>query len=125
MSIVDTFYRPSPMSDEALSALRKSIQHWEEVMENPGGASIGADSCALCLQFNPYITNRDLVAAVEDRNSGANENCQRCPIAQKTGQAFCGDTPYYTYVGKRWTATVEELRAAAQSEVDFLKSLLP
>ena len=52
------------MSDETLAALKASIKHWDDnvMAKTPGGASVGANACALC---GLYIERR----------------CFGCPVA--------------------------------------------
>lgn len=99
-----------PMTREALEA---SIKHWEENVsaKTVRAASTGARECALCQLF-------------------LEGSCKRCPVFERTGQPACRETPYdaasKAYV--KWclgNGTRRAFRAAAQAELDFLRSLLP
>ena len=103
------------MTPETLRALRTSITHWEEnlTVNSPDDVDYGSDSCALCAHF---IQN----------------NCEGCPVEEKTGQWRCQDSPYEDVLKaiETWeeNPTVEnskKVKIAVQAELDFLKSLLP
>ena len=100
-------------------ALEASIAHWEENARArvPSDASLGVTNCALCKLYHDNF-------------------CQGCPVYEETGKDRCSGTPFQRAyrllcvwrsedrldaVGRR----AEEFRAAAQEEVDFLKSLRP
>lgn len=110
------------MDAKTLKALRGSIKKWEAIVAGTG-ADQGGENCPLCVRFA----------------LGPNESCEGCPVAVRTGKDDCLGTPYIdlwhrlnpwpeddgeciTY--SRHVVT-EEHRAAAQAELDFLKSLLP
>lgn len=105
------------MDDRTLSALKASIAHWEEVAEatHPANMYIGPSACALCTAF---------------------PSCVGCPVFAVTWEKRCKKTPYYEVVEarERWHTMGfivarqklrEDFRAAAQKELDFLRSLLP
>ncbi len=103
------------MSRATLRALKASIRHWQDNVEAemPQQASTGESGCALCANF---------IA----------EECQGCPVKQKTGRKYCDRSPYRraraAYV--KWAeynslVNHTKFRAAAQAELDFLRSLLP
>lgn len=108
------------MPKKTLSALRKSIQHWEKntKSERSGDLSFGPDECALCKLFYDY-------------------SCDGCPVSAATGSCSCDDTPYYAAHSSfiAWDRCDpsspdigqlrDDFRRDAQCEVDFLKSLLP
>lgn len=103
------------MDERTLTALKASIKHWEEnvAAEAPDDAKTGPDHCALCSQFY-WDGNR----------------CAGCPVAERVGKPTCRNPEYDKAVGAfmSWSkgkGTREEWRAAAQKELDFLKSLLP
>jgi len=105
------------MDAKTETALRASIKHWEEnvAAATPEEASTEPGDCALCHKFC-----RDYY-----------DHCVGCPIFEKTGMKFCDGTPYEdAYSALRdWTdgRVYDEsaFRAAAQRELDFLRSLLP
>jgi hypothetical protein len=93
---------PSPKFDNAIDALKHSIQKWETIVQKlKEGYKIqdyDSRSCALCKTFIM---------------------CVNCPVCLKTGRTDCELTPYGIF---SWNDTSIE---KAQDEVDFLKSLLP
>lgn len=102
------------MSKRTLSALKASIRHWEEnaAASTPQGVHIYGDRCPLCALY-----------AIHGSCSAT------CPVKGATGKNNCEGSPWEVARdafwkrkdgGKRIT-----FRAAAQAEVDFLKSLLP
>jgi len=110
-----------PMDAETLEALKGSIAKWEGIV---AGIDVdrGARNCPLCQKY-------------------PNLGCDGCPVAERTGYANCSDTPYQSQwmrlkepdvsgcgcascKGER-VALTDVARAAAQAEVDFLRSLLP
>lgn len=106
-----------PMDPETLEALQGSIAKWESIVEGKGRDE-GAPNCPLCLKFVMV-----------------NGNCDGCPVAESVGRSDCQRTPYVTdwHEVNPWPrehpnwrrAKTDAHRAAAQKEVDFLKSLLP
>lgn len=86
------------MDDKTLEALKGSIKKWEGIVagtiENQG-----ALNCPLCQLFN------------------TSDECDGCPVKERTGEDFCEGSPYYSYEQK--------VQGSAQAELDFLKSLLP
>ena len=104
------------MSPETLTALKASIKHWEEnvAAETPDKASSQPEDCALCSAFA----------------FGSRHECTGCPVRDRTKQSCCEGSPYVDadYFLKRWGRDAEyktAFRAAAQAELDFLRSLLP
>lgn len=103
------------MSAKTLAALKASIRHWEEnvAAETPDDVSVSASDCALCVLFFDFY------------------NCAGCPVSAATGKHGCRDSPYETRVSEafaNWNYGMtprDEWRAAAQAELDFLRSLLP
>lgn len=98
---------------EVREALEASIKHWEENRDvsTPIDVSYSSEDCALCQLF-------------------FYNHCIGCPIQERTGRALCEDTPYEDAVDahsawKNGYASQKDFQAAAQAEVDFLKSLLP
>lgn len=98
------------MTNTALKALRESIAHWERLASGKlrKYENVGADHCALCLEFN-------------------DGNCGSCPVAQAIGRPQCRDTPFILAFLNRaeFGLDSKEFRAAARKELQFLKSLLP
>lgn len=108
------------MNKKTLTALKASIQHWEDnvAATEPYQVAAGPSSCALCRLFHPWY-------------STSNKNdCKGCPVHTKTGSSFCIDTPHSatTRAIVSWCVSKAYWPAwqkAAQAELDFLKSLLP
>ncbi len=101
------------MDERTLTALKASIEKWERNarVERREDVLTGVQDCPLCKLFF----------------SGS---CQGCPIAEAVNNIWCDDTPYEeaSNVLSDWydgEATASDFHAAAQAEVDFLKSLLP
>lgn len=111
------------MDEVTLAALKESIAHWEQNLaaEYPDNVTIGASNCALC---GVFLTS----------------NCAGCPVNAVTNGNNCLGKPS-SYIGAvsafySWRDAVEykkpnraekdaAWRAAAQAEIDFLRSLLP
>lgn len=106
------------MNRKTLSALKKSIKHWERnvLAKTPGKTSTGNEQCALCALF-----------------LNQSESCQGCPVALKTGKPYCYGSPYEKAACERnfWYFRLGNLKAkerwhlAAKAELAFLRSLLP
>lgn len=88
------------MPAATLEALKGSIRHWEEIVEDPT-RDVGPYACHLCLLF------------FFDGNG-----CVDCPVRERTGLPTCKGSPYYAFIAKRSSDR-------AQAELDFLRSLLP
>ena len=113
------------MIRETLEALQDSIDHWQRMRDDPIGSGDRpfAKSCALCQIF---------IFAEE-----VDEHCVGCPVANKTGNPDCEETPYYETVapfnhvrvlGEKHPLYAKALKAwqeAADAELEFLRSLLP
>jgi len=95
------------MDNRTLTALRKSITHWEENSKATDFQSItiGQDACALCQEFNNGLFP-----------------CSGCPVKEKTGHSGCKGTPYDKVAS---SITFSGSKEFALEEVAFLKSLLP
>lgn len=105
------------MDAETENALRGSIAKWEAIV---AGTDIdkGPVNCPLCQMF-------------------MQNECEGCPVAIASEATCCDNTPYEMFsavaervsADKDWRtfsrATSPEAKAAAQAELDFLKSLLP
>lgn len=98
------------MLPETLEALRGSIAKWEARAAGEK-KSAGPASCPLCRLFNNSDTEED-------------DMCKGCPVYD-AGHRWCENTPYEDFQVALWNERDEERLAAAQREVDFLKSLLP
>ena len=102
----------TPMDAETLEALKGSIAKWEAIVAGTMEDE-GVDNCPLCQRFHACF--RTLPG----------ECCQGCPVDAFSGRG-CAKTPYVDWgqfgVDK---VSTDEHRAAAQAELDFLKSLLP
>lgn len=103
-----------PMDDETLEALKGSIKKWERVIAEGTDGTNWMD-CPLCLLF-------------------WERNCRNCPVKDRTGRRMCQGSPFEAYAEARQSSDedgVDEIGkepsviAAAQAELDFLKSLLP
>lgn len=108
------------MKIETLNALRDSIEHWTDLTNPNTDLHIirpNSDQCALCRRF--------------DTDECIATDGERCPVYKKTGVKLCRDTPYHDalYEFKRVvngeTTDKSLFIAAAQVELEFLKSLLP
>lgn len=104
------------MNHTTETALRASIDHWEDVVRDPVGAKIGPGECALCRLFN----------------SPLGSGCDGCPVAKETGEKFCEGTPFEEFEcryevldGEEDLEDIRDLRCLASAELEFLKSLLP
>lgn len=100
------------MTKRALTALKKSIKHWEEMAKNgwenekPEG-----ENCALCVEFS--------IGLAYDKR------CLKCPVKLKTGLVECCGTPFYEASKAFMFDELDTFKYHAQLEVEFLKSLLP
>ena len=112
------------MNAETLAALKASIAKWEKNVRvrKADNVKAGVFECHLCELFNSLETP-------------FGEECVGCPVGAHTGSKFCSGTPYDAalYALRNWDqcdsenipASRNAFRAAAQAEVDFLRSLLP
>lgn len=114
------------MHPATLKALRGSIEKWEGIVAGTA-KNDGYHNCPLCHLFHPKYEG--------------GFNCGPCPVAQKAGADFCERTPYARYEkiesdlrglspeDEEHALEIEHLttalKAVAQAELDFLKSLLP
>lgn len=110
------------MTDKALTALKKSIEHWEKIVAGDEEEihRIGMCACALCEAFHPYYFGVRTDDEIEERL-----DCRGCPVAQKTGKGFCIDTPFEEFENSKWKPGTPEFQLFAERELSFLRSLLP
>jgi len=94
-------------------SLLKSIERWErnlEVANDDGIFLLNADSCPLCVEFY------------------GNE-CEGCPVKNKTGKPYCRDTPYPDVYGlsydkkKGRLVDQEAVIIATEKELNYLKEI--
>ena len=117
------------MNKLTLTALQKSIKHWQFNFTYPEDADAYPDANPLCLLFW-YPRDGD---------------CEGCPVAERTGKPRCRDTPWSEVeIRLRWYRIIEKclpegcrrgetvfdraeasFKEAALDEINFLKSLLP
>lgn len=98
------------MTDQALTALKASIEHWKRMKrDGPKGDD------------RPYAWECPLCQLFLRRSDG---NCNGCPVQSRTGQAFCAGSPFQQAFDcfENYTSAWE---LAAQAEIEFLESLLP
>ena len=103
------------MHPDTKLALKQSIRKWRNnaVVTDVENYETGADHCPLC---ELYLM----------------KGCQGCPISEKTGRAFCLDTPYDKAMESKqgWWARRDsshysaKARKAAEEMVAFLEQLL-
>jgi hypothetical protein len=102
------------MKPKTLTALKASIQHWEELsnVTSFDDVSITPESCALCGLFNTSLKEKNAV-------------CIGCPVYERTGLRLCRNSPYEhvyrSFVGDDFP----NFLIHAKKELTFLKSLLP
>lgn len=116
------------MDEKMLTALQGSIEKWRAIV-NGTGLDKGAENCPLCAEYKD----------AEDPESdpyGDEVMCYGCPVSEKSGMDGCVGTPYDQWaeylsdkgrlVGSENRKVFDTVSAAlAQSELDFLTSLLP
>lgn len=99
------------MDEQTCIALEGAIKKWEDIVAGTG-IDRGGSNCPLCVIF------------LEDA-------CKDCPVRVKTGHPQCRTTPWIQWVSATMgmdfprRVTNERQRAAAQAELDFLRSLRP
>ena len=101
------------MNAQTLKALKGSIRKWEEIVAGTG-KDMGIYNCPLCVLFF-------------ERDKDYSKRCIGCPVRKATGEPDCSGSPYdnWDYSNELYIPENEEATAAAQAELDFLKSLLP
>ena len=100
------------MDRTTLNALHKSIIHWGENLDRISkgqGINTGPSYCALCRMYN-----KGYKGIKYSINEG---NCTGCPVALKSGQDNCNNTPYMG-INRPCNETV-------RAELLYLISLLP
>ena len=99
------------MDKTTRKALEGSIRKWERIVAGTG-IDKGYDNCPLCHLFFKPPSDIPL--------------CNGCPVSEKTGWSSCGGTPYSAYTNAALRDLESpEAKAAAQAELDFLRSLRP
>jgi hypothetical protein len=105
------------MDAQTLEALKASIAKWERnaTAPDPTEYRTGPEDCPLCAVFQVQ---------------GDGQDCNGCPVRERTGVRYCNSTPYVGAATAHWSwrhsgGTMEAAHAAARDEVAFLKSLLP
>ncbi len=98
------------MNTKTLKALEESIEHWQRLADGCE-EEIGCRSCPLCKLF------------IQD-------NCNGCPVAEKTGVKYCYGSPYQlrdldSFMGDDEKSHNPSFLKAAKEEVEFLRSMLP
>ena len=102
-------------------ALEGSIKKWEDIVAGTGKDN-GSSNCPLCRKYQ--------YCDVDDDDNY--QVCLGCPVAEKTGEAYCDGSPYTAWMeemkslGRPWTkfeADTPKLVELAKAELEFLKSL--
>lgn len=106
------FVKAQAEASRVASALEESIAHWERLAAGTQAAdeTVSSYSCALCREF--FAVNR---------------RCDGCPVDDRTGAGCTDDSPWLEayWSANHYGINSPEFRAAAQRELDFLKSLRP
>lgn len=100
------------MNRKTLSALKKSIKHWEENVEKAKNGELSyldilPNKCALCVMFLLF------------------SDCFECPIYKKVKNVGCRKTPYIYVIKTLKNKNTANIFKACKKELAFLKSLLP
>lgn len=101
------------MDTKTYKALLGSIKKWEEIAAGKR-ANRGSEDCPLC---EAYLSSK---------NTGT--ICSGCPVREASGRPNCQGTPYPMFLdvsSQDGFAKTERAKTLAQSEVYFLRSLLP
>ena len=99
------------MDAKTLAALNGSTKTWERRAKGED-IETTASNCPLCKIFHPMYRKDEGIS------------CSGCPVMEETEQSFCEGTPYYDFLALPVDNAPARM-AAAQWEVDFLKSLVP
>jgi hypothetical protein len=106
---------------KTIEALKGSIKKWDKIVSGKGSDN-GVKNCPLCKLH---------------QKSETLDNCELCPVFIATDRILCMDTPYETWSYHFEIAHREiepphkihkncpDCKKLAQTELDFLKSLLP
>lgn len=97
------------MDTKTLDALKASIAHWQENLAKAKAGErfeTGPSECALCKLYWA-------------------ENCNGCPVKDKTDLAGCRCTPYDDVFKAVRRDNAPDLVKSCEAEVEFLQSLLP
>ena len=102
------------MTDQALAALKESIDHWRRMAEGraENGETPGGKDCPLCRIF---------------ASAPCWHGCAGCPVSEMTRCSNCKETPWLAanLSFNQHGPTSDHFKAAAQKELAFLESLLP
>lgn len=99
------------MDPRTAVALRQSIEHWEELADEPRVS--GSYGCALCRLFHPLVGDVAVATGL---------SCAKCPIYAVTGEPGCHETPYARFSLSLGSHT--EASNVALAELSFLTHLL-
>ena len=105
------------MNKKTLKALEGSIEKWRKIVAKEG-VDDGEGNCPLCRLF----IDESL--------------CGECPVAQKTGQECCQESPYSNWIKHQikrhvvpsddgWEIECHYCKDLAKKERTFLESLRP
>ena len=107
--------RTCPKNETTLKALRESIEHWDRFVTGTQSMceDTGPTNCSLCRLFYWSF--------------GCGSDCEGCPVAAKSGETRCDNTPYQTarLARDEFGLGSIQFRVAAWDELVFLVSLLP
>lgn len=117
------------MDNRTLTALRGSIQKWNDILAGTGHDK-GCDNCPLCKEFADKTDGESDEDGIE---------CAGCPVRERTGKPGCENSPYTKWARVTFyqdldddrcvrlplDGKIEDAIAAAREERDFLVSLLP
>jgi len=101
------------MDEQTLKALKESIKEWSKIIDRTGGDE-GTRNCPLCDIFYE-------------------NNCNGCPIKEKTGEDCCYGTPYDDWIEHHdkehdllfpLKIECDECKEIAERELEFLEMLL-
>lgn len=101
-----------------------AVDHWKRMRDDAPGA-FATNGEAPIGTYCPYC---------QEHNSGPPEkcdNCEGCPIFERTGQTGCTGTPYHEaneawcdYKDSGWNESLREWwQLKADAEINFLESL--
>lgn len=115
------------MDERTLTALQGSIAKWEAIV-NGVGHDDKADNCPLCKVFID-------ICGGEDDPAWSQMGCFGCPVAERVKQGGCVGTAWFNWdeymhnrgrlMGDSRVVFDDISKSLAQTELDFLRSLLP